>query len=436
MIQLYEHQKRALEQTSDRNRCAYYLDMGLGKTFVGSEKMIRLGAKVNLVVCQKSKVKDWVDHFAENYAGNWTGDGIVVFDLTDSADLYCFIENTKVSEALQIQQVGIINYDLMWRRPELLKLKDFTLMLDESSLIQNYSAKRTKFVLKMQPANVILLSGTPTGGRYERLWTQMHLLGWPISRKLYEQTYVIWDYLDVPFSSYSIPVVRGYKNVARLKRKMREYGCVFMKTDECFDLPDQQDVMIRVDASSDYRKFMKNRYLQMSDGTELVGDTSLTARLYARQLCGQYSKSKLSAVQDLIESTDDRLIIFYNFTAEMEMLRKICGDRPVSIVNGATKDLTAYREHSDSITLIQYQAGAHGLNLQKCRRIIYYTLPESSELFEQSRKRIHRIGQEQKCFYYIPVCRGSVEEKILQALKMRRDYNDKLFEKDFGHGKG
>lgn len=431
MIQLYEHQKRALEQTSDRNRCAYYLDMGLGKTFVGSEKMIQLGAKINLVVCQKSKVKDWVDHFAENYAGNWTGDGIVVFDLTDSADLYCFIEDTKVSKALQIQQVGIINYDLLWRRPELLKLKDFTLMLDESSLIQNYSAKRTKFVLKMQPANVILLSGTPTGGRYERLWTQMHLLGWPISRKLYEQTYVIWDYLEVPFSSYSIPVVKGYKNKARLKRKMREYGCVFMKTDECFDLPDQQDVMIRVDASSDYRKFMKNRYLQMSDGTELVGDTSLTARLYARQLCGQYSKSKLSAVQDLIESTDDRLIIFYNFTAEMEMLRKICGDRPVSIVNGATKDLTAYREHSDSITLIQYQAGAHGLNLQKCRRIIYYTLPESSELFEQSRKRIHRIGQEQKCFYYIPVCRGSIEEKILQALKMRRDYADDLFKRDF-----
>ena len=405
--------------------------MGLGKTFVGSEKMIRLGARVNLVVCQKSKVKDWVDHFAENYAGNWTGDGIVVFDLTDSADLYCFIENTKVSKALQIQQVGIINYDLLWRRPELLKLKDFTLMLDESSLIQNYSAKRTKFVLKMQPANVILLSGTPTGGRYERLWTQLHLLGWSISRKLYEQTYVIWDYLDVPFSSYSIPVVRGYKNVARLKRKMREYGCVFMKTDECFDLPDQQDVMIRVDASSDYRKFMKNRYLQMSDGTELVGDTSLTARLYARQLCGQYSKSKLSAVQDLIESTEDRLIIFYNFTAVMEMLRKICGDRPVSVINGSTKDLAAYREHSDSITLIQYQAGAHGLNLQKCRRIIYYTLPESSELFEQSRKRIHRIGQEQKCFYYIPVCRGSVEEKILQALRMRRDYTDDLFKRDF-----
>ena len=359
--------------------------------------MMQLNYRVNLVVCQKSKVQDWLDHF-ELYADEYTNHNIW-YDLTDKNGLEAYLD--VISDHGYTQRIiGIINYDLLWRRPELLKLKDFTLMLDESSLIQNYSAKRTKFVLKMQPANVILLSGTPTGGRYERLWTQMHLLGWPISRKLYEQTYVIWDYLEVPFSSYSIPVVRGYKNIARLKRKMREYGCVFMKTDECFDLPDQQDVMIRVDASSDYRKFMKNRYLQMSDGTELVGDTSLTARLYARQLCGQYSKSKLSAVQDLIESTDDRLIIFYNFTAEMEMLRKICGDRP-------------------------------GLNLQKCRRIIYYTLPESSELFEQSRKRIHRIGQEQKCFYYIPVCRGSIEEKILQALKMRRDYTDDLFKRDF-----
>lgn len=434
MIQLYEHQERALEQTAGRNRCAYYLDMGLGKTFVGSEKLKQLGAKINLVVCQKSKVQDWVDHFRTYYPEYKTYDATSAKKDEKRSYFYGFWMTYRNGSFFP--SIIVINYDLLWRRPDLMDLRDFTLMLDESSLIQNYSAKRTKFVLKMQPANVILLSGTPTGGRYERLWTQMHLLGWPISRKLYEQTYVIWDYLEVPFSSYSIPIVRGYKNVARLKRKMREYGCVFMKTDECFDLPGQQDVMIRVDASSDYRKFMKNRYLQMSDGTELVGDTSLTARLYARQLCGQYSKSKLSAVQDLIDSTDDRLIIFYNFTAEMEMLRKICGDRPVSIVNGATKDLTAYREHSDSITLIQYQAGAHGLNLQKCRRIIYYTLPESSELFEQGRKRIHRIGQEQKCFYYIPVCRGSVEEKILQALRMRRDYNDKLFEKDFGHGKG
>lgn len=389
--------------------------------------MKELGNKVNLVICQKSKVQDWVDHFNEYYASSQVG----VFNLTHATEMDHFFGQILLGWHTVI---GVINYDLAWRRTDLLSLKDFTLMLDESSLIQNHGTKRTKYILKMRPANVILLSGTPTSGKYERLWTQMHLLGWPISRQLYEQTYVVWDYIETPYTSYRIPVVRGYKNVNRLKRKMAEYGCVFMKSEEFgIDLPDQQDITIRVKASADYKKFMKLRYLQMPDGSEMVGDTSLTSRLYARILCGKYCKEKMAAVKDLIESTEDRLIIFYNFTAEMEALKDLCQSmqRPVSIVNGKTKDLRAYEEDPDSITLIQYQAGAYGLNLQKCCRVIYFTLPESSELFEQSRKRIHRIGQEKKCFYYILMCQGSIEEKIMKALKERKDYTDALFKKDY-----
>ena len=426
-VHLYEHQQKVMEQIRPYNRCAVYVDMGGGKTFIGSEKMKELGNKVNLVICQKSKVQDWVDHFNEYYASSQVG----VFNLTHGTEMDHFFGQILLGWHTVI---GVINYDLAWRRTNLLSLKDFTLMLDESSLIQNHGTKRTKYILKMRPANVILLSGTPTSGKYERLWTQMHLLGWPISRQLYEQTYVVWDYIETPYTSYRIPVVRGYKNVPRLKRKMAEYGCVFMKSEEFgIDLPDQQDITIRVKPSADYKKFMKTRYLQMSDGTELVGDTSLTSRLYARMLCGKYCKEKMAAVKDLIESTEDRLIIFYNFTAEMEALKDLCQSmqRPVSIVNGKTKDLRAYEEDPDSITLIQYQAGAYGLNLQKCCRVIYFTLPESSELFEQSRKRIHRIGQDKKCFYYILMCQGSIEEKIMKALKERKDYTDALFKKDY-----
>ena len=426
-VKLYEHQKKVMEQIRPYNRCAVYVDMGGGKTFIGSEKMKELGNKVNLVICQKSKVQDWVDHFNEYYASSQVG----VFNLTHATEMDHFFGQILLGWHTVI---GVINYDLAWRRTDLLSLKDLNLMLDESSLIQNHGTKRTKYILKMKPANVILLSGTPTSGKYERLWTQMHLLGWPISRQLYEQTYVVWDYIETPYTSYRIPVVRGYKNVNRLKRKMAEYGCVFMKSEEFgIDLPDQQDITIRVKASADYKKFMKTRYLQMSDGVELIGDTSLTTRLYARMLCGIYNKEKMAAVKDLIESTEDRLIIFYNFTAEMEALKDLCQSmqRPVSIVNGKTKDLRAYEEDPDSITLIQYQAGAYGLNLQKCCRVIYFTLPESSELFEQSRKRIHRIGQDKKCFYYILMCQGSIEEKIMKALKERKDYTDALFKKDY-----
>ena len=168
-MKLYQHQIETLKQTEGRNRVAYYLDMGLGKTFVGAEKMKQLDARVNLLICQKSKINDWVDHFTTNYPQ------VATFDMTKRLWLDCFCSWTSAKPpavAVNVPCVGIINYELAWRRPELLKLHDFTLMLDESSLIQNRKAKQTKFILKMQPANVILLSGTPTSGKYENLWTQ------------------------------------------------------------------------------------------------------------------------------------------------------------------------------------------------------------------------------------------------------------------------
>ena len=417
-MRLYEHQKEALKITEDQNRVAYYLDMGLGKTFVGSEKMKQLGAKVNLVVCQKSKVEDWVQHLREHYDFH-------VFDLTKPKQLGEF-HGMAVGERFTV--VGVINYDLVFRRPELTELKDFTLMLDESSLVQNEQSKRSKFILrKLKPANVILLSGTPTGGKYEKLWSQCQLLGWDISKDAFWKTYVEYHFDDR--NGFPMRVVDGYKNVERLKRKLREYGAVFMKSEEVFDLPTQIDSNIYVPTTREYRKFHKDAIVK-SDNYEFIGDTTLTKMLYERMLCGFANTDKLNAFRDLLESTDDRLIVFYNFTNELDTLMSIldASERSYSVVNGNAKDLFAYEQQENSVTLIQYQAGSMGLNLQKANKIVYFTPPLSSEMFEQSKKRIHRIGQERTCFYYYLICRNSVEEKIYRTLAMRRDYTEALFE--------
>ncbi len=329
--------------------------------------------------------------------------------------------------------VGVINYELVWRRPELSKLKDFTLMLDESSLIQNEQAKRSKFILKkLQPANVILLSGTPTGGKYEKLWSQLHLLGWNISKTTYWNMFIDYHYEDM--GGFPLKVIDGYKNVDRLKGKMRDYGCHFLKTDEVIDLPEQIFTTVKVPASKEYRKFRKDRVVTV-DEIELVGDNTLTKMLYERQLCGMYSKAKLEAFKDLVESTEDRLIVFYNFTAELEAMQDTLLNlnfndysKRFSVVNGQIKALNNYENKSNSITFIQYQAGAMGLNLQKANKIIYFSPPLSSELYEQSKKRINRIGQNRTCYYYNLTVTGSIEERIYKTLAMRRDYTEALFE--------
>ena len=176
MINLFQHQQQALDETEGKNRVAYYLDMGLGKTFVGSEKMMKLNKRINLVVCQCSKVQDWIEHFQDHYTRN------CVFDLTNPKTFKWFFE--QVQHEVPTLMIGVINYELTFRRNVLKTLTGFTLMLDESSLIQNENAKRSKFILGLKPDNVILLSGTPTGGKYENLWSQCQLLGWKISKEL------------------------------------------------------------------------------------------------------------------------------------------------------------------------------------------------------------------------------------------------------------
>lgn len=433
MINLYDFQINELEATKDKNKVAFYLDMGLGKTFVGAEKLIQLGAIANLVVCQKSKIDDWIEHFKKYYPKYG------VYDLTKKKDFEEFFDTDWF-------KIGVINYELAFRRKELLQLKDFTLMLDESSLIQNEQTKRSKFIMKLNYKNLILLSGTPTSGKYERLWSQLHMLGWNISKDLFWKQYVDVEYLDN--EGFPIKVVKGYKNVDRLKQKMRDYGCRFLKTDEVFDLPDQVFNDIKISTIPEYRKFKRDRivtlisryknskqitedkYNELLEEKEFIGDTTLTKMLYERQLCGSYNANKLEALKDLLESSDDRIIIFYNFNEEARHITDLCEElnKPYSVVNGKGKDLHNYDNYDNSVTIIQYQAGAMGLNLQKANKIIYFTPPLSSELFEQSKKRTHRIGQKETCFYYELICRNSIEEKIYKTLEMRKDFTDSLFE--------
>ena len=417
MVTLFPHQEEALKSVEGHQNAAFYLDMGLGKTFVASEYLNELHPQCILLVCPKSITPMWLKHYGQHYPNRET------FDLSKAKDFKAFLICNQ-------PKIGVVSYQTLWRRKELLQLQDFILVCDESSNLQHKTAKQTKAILKMNPTSIVLLSGTPTAGKYENLWTQAHLLGWRISEDLYNRQYVNWKTIET--DGYFHKIVdkdNPYKNVERLKQKLRDYGAVFMKTEEVFDLPEQTFIPVTVATSKEYRRFMKENIVTLDDGTELIGDQIFTKRLYARQLCGMYSKDKLEAFEELLQSTKDRLIVFYNFTDELNQLMAIAmaNGRPCSVINGFRKTLDEYENCDDSITFVQFQAGAVGLNLQKANKIIYFSLPERSDLFEQSKKRTHRIGQDRPCFYWIMLCEKSIEEIIYQTLQERKDFTDELF---------
>lgn len=407
---LFAYQQAALDRVDGKRRCAFYHDMGLGKTFTGAEKLMSDRRwKRALVVCQKSKVADWVDHFEAHY-------DMPVVDLT------------KQDVCRDVEGVMVVNYDLIWRRPQLMEFDDLALMFDESSLLQNATSKRTKAAMKLagKADTLVLLSGTPVDGKYERLWTQLNMLGWRIDEKLFWRQYVESE--TTMREGFPITKVTGYKNEERLVRKMKELGCDFLKTDDVIDLPDQRFIRVGVPMSEYYRKFAKTNVIT-AFGRDFVGDTVFGDLTAKRQLAAAYSRAKLEAFGDLLDGTSKRLVVFYNFDVELEGLTEELAKRgrPYGVLNGKKHDLSPFFDTDDGVALIQYQAGAMGVNLQQADTCVYFSPPLASSLFEQSKKRIHRVGQDKPCTYYELVSKGTVEEKIYDTLAMRRDYTEKLF---------
>lgn len=408
-IKLYAHQQKALDMTEQHNKVAYYLDMGLGKTFVGSEKLWELNTPYNLVICQKSKIIDWYIHFKDYYSDDYE---IIIFDKQR-------IENIKPNSIL------IINYEKAIARPELKKLKKFTLLLDESQYIKNPKSKRTKLIVnELNPDNIILLSGTPIDGKYEELITQIHLLGWKIKESMFLSHYTNrqWDENEMKYK------IIGYKNIDRLKKKLRQYGCVFMKTEEVFDLPTQTNIFLKSKKTKEYDEFIKEGIVTLSD-RKLIAETASVGNMNARLLCTAFNQNKLVMLKELIESTEDRLIIFYQYNLEKEAIENIVDElsKPISYINGEIVDKKSYENCKNSVTLVQYQSGSFGHNLQKANKIIFFGLPNRVSYFEQSKKRTHRIGQERPCFYYYMLTLGTYEWKNYQTLVDGKDYNDELF---------
>lgn len=417
-IKLYQHQIDVLNKLKGHNKCALYLDMGLGKTFCGSVKATSFNDPI-IIVCPKSLVSQWLQQFDDNHK-EWTK-----YDLTKKKQLEQFISNDNSL------RIGVINYESCWRRPELQKVKGVTLMLDESQAIANNTSKQTKGIMKLDYKNVILLSGTPaSNARYDKLYTQLKLLGLDMNKRSYEDRYC--NFFDMEKAGVKFRVLskrNPYKNVDELKSKMANLGCVFMKTDEVIDLPEQRFINVWANKSKHYKTFETDGYVDCGD-VEYISNGPAQDMLYLRQLCN--SSEKLDMLRTLIEGTNDRIVVFYNFDIELNVLQQLCKKlkRPMSYINGHEKNLNCYNDYEDSITFVQYQSGAAGVNLQKANKMIYYSPPIKSDFYEQSKKRIHRIGQDHKCTYWKLITRDSIEQQIYSTLKKKQDYTDELFRRD------
>jgi superfamily II DNA or RNA helicase len=140
--------------------------------------------------------------------------------------------------------------------------------------------------------------------------------------------------------------------------------------------------------------------------------------------------SRLENVRWLM-TVHPRLVIFYNFNYELEILRGLSDEIEVLEWNGHQKDELPDSDKCDSdrwVYLVQYVAGAEGWNCTSTDAMILYSLTYSYKNFIQAQGRIDRLDTEYlKLYYYIFVSNLKIDVRIKEALSNKKSFNERRF---------
>ena len=354
-----------------------------------------------------------------------------------------------------------INYDRIWRNG--FDDRQFDLIaLDEAHFIKNRTSNRSKAVLKMSTKAKYryLMTGTViSNGQLENIWSLYCFLDpYVFKGRIYSN--IFKDYMKKNASgtykgSYQEFQSRycilnryhkpsSYINVRELQGIINDHSYRIKKVD-CLDLPEKlPDEIIEVEQKEKalYKKLLKESALLEY---EILAENPLSRMIKLRQLCSGFIKNenelielkteKLDILQELIEGydVDKKLVIFAEFKYSIKSIETLLSKMKIKhvILDGDQKDKKIWRRFQEDksirVIVCQYKTASAGIDLFASDTIIYYEPTLSSNILEQSRDRIHRTGQSNKCSYIHLLTKGTIEIAIYNALAGYSDFNEKLF---------
>ena len=427
MIELYRHQKVALSYLRSNDSFALFMEQGTGKTIPSLFRVLDLAksGKINntLIVAPKSALGAW-DRDMEKF-------------------------NELDSEILK-SVITLINYDKVWRGKEdspFNKVWD-CIILDEAHLIKNRTSERSKFLLKLSinAKYRYILTGTPIGnGQLDNIYSEYTFLDPYLERgrvasNIFKGTYTDFTARYCIMGKYYKPI--KYINVRELQDIINKYSYRVTKS-ECLDLPEKlpdEIYSIELKEKALYKKLQKESALLDYD---VLAENPLARLTKLRQLSSGYittedgivevKNEKIEVLKEFIEDYDKKLVIFAEFKYSIQKITELLKKLKIKYVtlDGDQKDKTIWRtfqaDESIRVIVCQYQSASSGIDLFSSDTIIYYEPTLRSTTLEQSRDRIHRTGQVNKCSYIHFITKGTVEENIYKALSGYSDFSEKLF---------
>jgi len=308
--------------------------------------------------------------------------------------------------------VVIINPDgikWLYSNQELLEGFD-TLFVDESTMFKN-RVKRTKYLLKLLPrfARRHIMTGTPTPNS---------LLDWFMQQLIVDDGASFGKYITHFRRRWFYPVDYMQRNWEPKEGTAKELSLLAAPhvhtVSGTAKIPGVDFIDRRVALPNSAQKIydkMRTKLVAEVREQRLLAKSKGTSYGKCRQIAagGVYRKDKSFEVihttkWDVCEAIVNELqgspvVVLYQFDFEInEMMRRL-KKKKCAALNGHTKIkdrekvVAAWDRGEIEVLFLHPRAGAHGLNLQAGgRHMIWLTLPDGREPYEQANRRLRRLG--------------------------------------------
>lgn len=457
-MERWQNQQEAYEFALKHTQCMLNMEMGTGKTRVAIDvAFARPETYRILVVCPKAVIPVWREQL-EKFASDkeWS--------CWDEQKGNVKSKHDNLKEWLKIpamKQFVILNYDAVWRKPmgDLILNSRFSMViLDESHRAKAANSKTSRFLatLGKRVKYKLCLSGTPMANSPLDVYGQYRFLDPSIFGSNYYMFLQEYAIMGGPERRFVV----GYKNQRKLNQKFQSiaYTCKMSDIAERIKLPYALPHITRPVylSAKDMKtvKLLSNEFIaecgtgnvvvsnvlgkiirlqQIADGFCLVQDNPLDIPRIE-----ELNTEKEDALVDILTdlALDAPLVVFCNFRHDLNAIERSAArsKREYFELSGSKNQLDEWKKADGGVLGVQIQAGAEGVDMTKANHAVYFSLPHSLALYNQSMARLYRPGQTRPVSFIHLIAKSTIDESMYKVLEKKEDVIESIKSGTFDFG--
>ena len=462
----FNHQKDALEYGWNDPEFGLFMEMGTGKSkvLIDNMGMLYQAGQIDfaLVIAPKGVYRNWVakeipEHMSDDVPHRvirWvaspnkkqTQEMQSVQDKFDG--LTIFVINVESFSSVKGQTAG------KWMAQRF--GSHGLIAIDESTTIKNHKAKRTKALMKIAAGFKYrrLLTGSPITKTPMDIYSQCEflrpgLLGFD-SYYAFQGRYAVVQRKTMGQAAFQQIV--GFKNLDELTQRIDTFSFRVLKKD-CLDLPEKiytaRYVGMTKEQSKMYEDIRRHAMVLLEDHQLVTAPAVITQMLRLQQIMSGHLKTdddemlyfpskRMDALTEIMDEHRGKAIIWSRFRYDIQQITAMLNEKfgagcAASYFGDTTDDdrNNIVKNFQDPDHPLRFFVGnpataGYGLTLTEANLVVYYANDFNLETRIQSEDRAHRIGQKNNVTYIDLICEGSIDERIVKALRSKIDIGAKV----------